>query len=240
MANSLQTMITRIGIEIRRPSLGTDGDSNAGGGDPALNSTIALAIFDAIQIYRKDRFRISDINPSAPPSFNTVVSRSVYTGSDNSNISTAYRFEYLNVFVGSTVEKMTQRTAEELLLLLQQNQQSGQPTDWCYQGNSINIYPIPNAIWQIFIGGHIDIAPPATLIDTTNVWMNWAEMLIRSRAKYELSVHKTRNPTMASEMSPDPDGGPNGKPGQTWRAWRMLKNETNKVVGRGVIRPMQW
>lgn len=240
MANSLQTMITRIGIEIRRPSLGTDGAQNAGSGDPALNSTIALAIFDAIQIYRKDRYRISDIDPSNPPSWNTVVGRYVYTSADNPNISTAYSFDYLNVFVGSTVEKMTKRQPEEVLLLLQQNQQSGQPTDWAYQGNKIIIYPIPSSVWTIYLGGHIDVAPPTTLADTTNVWMNWAEMLIRCHAKYELSVHKTRNPSMAQAMSPDPAGGPNGQPGETWRAWRRLKNETNRIVGRGVVRGMRW
>ena len=236
--NTLQTMITRIGKEIRRPSLGTDG----GGVLPttALNSTIAAAISDAIQIYRKDRYRISDIDPGNPTFFNTVQGQYVYSITDNANIPTIYRLEYLNVYVGSTAARMQQRTPEEIHLLLQQNQQSGQPTDFAYEGNKIIIYPNPSSVWQVFIGGHLDVAGPTDLTTTTNPWMNWAEMLIRCRAKYEIAVHTTRNPTMASAMSPDADGGPGGKPGETWRAWRMLKNETNKIKSTGRIRAMPW
>lgn len=232
MSLTLQNMITRIGTEIRRPSLGTS--------PTAITSPIAAAIFDAIAIYQKDRFRISDIDPSVPPSFNTVQGRYIYTVSDNPNISTIYALDALNVYIGSTAEKMTQRTAEEIYLLNQQNQQSGQPTDWAYIGNSIILYPIPSQAWQIFIVGHVQIAAPASLIEPNNPWMNWAEQLIRCHAKYEIATHFTRNPTMAQAMSPDPAGGPNGQPGETWRAWRRLKNETNKIVGRRRVRAMQW
>jgi hypothetical protein len=78
------------------------------------------------------------------------------------------------------------------------------------------------------------------LSEAGNVWMNWAEQLIRCQAKYEIATHITRNPAMASAMSPDANGGPNGQPGETWRAWRRLKNETNKIASTGRIRAMQW
>lgn len=224
-------MIDRIASEIRRPQLALPAD---------LTSPIAKAIFDAIAIYQKDRFRISDIDPSVPTQFSTVQGQSVYTVSDNPNISTIYRIEYLNVFVGSTATEMTRRTPEEIHLLNQQNQQSGQPTDYSYEGNKIVLYPIPSMVWQIFIGGHIQVNAPATLAEDNNPWMNWAEQLIRCQAKYEIATHITRNPSMAQAMSPDPDGGPNGKPGETWRAWRRLKNETNKIKSDGRIRAMQF
>lgn len=229
MGLTLQDMITRISTEIRRPLLATPAD---------LTSPIAQAILTVIGYYQKDRFRISDIDPSVPPSFNTVQGQTVYQASDNENIETIFVIDYLNVFVGSTVEKMTRRTPESLLLLLQQNQQSGQPTDFAYQGNKILIYPIPSSVWQIFIGGHVQIAAPATLDEDDNPWMNWAEPLIRCHAKYEIATHITRNAEMAQAMSPDPDGGMNGKPGETWRAWRRLKNETNKIKSVGRIKPM--
>lgn len=231
MAKTLQTMVSRIATEIRRPSLATPVD---------LTSPIALAVLDAIAIYQKDRFRISDIDPSVPPSFNTVQGQYIYTVSDNPNISTIYRIEYLNVFVGSTAEKMTLRTPEEIHLLNQQNQQSGQPTDYAYEGNKIIIYPIPSGVWQIFIGGHVQIAAPASLAEDNNLWMNWAEQLIRCHAKYEIATHITRNPSMAQAMSPDSAGGPNGQPGETWRAWRRLKNETAKIKSVGRIRAMRF
>lgn len=220
-------MINRIATEIRRPLL-------------ASNGTISAAIDTAIAIYQKDRFRISDIDPSVPEFFNTVQGQSVYSISDNPNIGTIFRIEYLNVFVGSTVEKMNDRTPEEIHLLNQQNQQSGQPTDYAYEGNKIIIYPIPSQVWQIFIGGHILVPVPTADGDPDNPWMNWGEQLIRCHAKYEIATHITRNPIMASAMSPDPDGGPNGKPGETWRAWRRLKNETNKIKATRGVRAMRF
>lgn len=231
MALKMSDMVTRISTEIRRPLLALPAD---------MTSPIAKAILDAIAIYQKDRFRISDIDPSVPPSFYTVQGQYIYTVSDNPNISTIYRIEYLNVFVGSTAEKMTVRTPEEIHLLNQQNQQSGQPTDYAYEGNKIILYPIPSMAWQIFIGGHVQIAAPASLAEDNNPWMNWAEQLIRCHAKYEIAVHITRNAEMAQAMSPDPDGGMNGKPGETWRAWRRLKNETNKIKSTRGIRAMRW
>lgn len=231
MANTLQDMVTRIASEIRRPLLATPAD---------MTSPIVQAILTAVAIYQKDRFRISDIDPSVPPQFPTAQGQYIYSVSDNANIQSIYVIDYLNVFVGSTVEKMTRRTPEEILLLLQQNQQSGQPTDYAYQGNKILIYPIPSAVWMLFIGGHVQIAAPASLNEANNPWMNWAEQMIRCHAKYEIATHITRNPTMAQAMSPDAAGGPNGQPGETWRAWRRLKNETNKIKSVGRVRAMRW
>lgn len=231
MAKTLQTMVTRIATEIRRPALALPAD---------MTSPIVVAILDSIEFWQKDRFRISDIDPSIQPSFNTVQGQYIYTVSDNANIQSIYVIDYLNVFVGSTAEKMTRRTPEEIHLLNQQNQQSGQPTDYAYEGNKIIIYPIPSGVWQIFIGGHVQIAAPASLTEDNNPWMNWAEYLIRCQAKYQLSTHITRNPTMAKQFSPEDDGGPDGQPGETWRAWRRLKNETNKIKSTGRVRAMQW
>jgi hypothetical protein len=43
--------------------------------------------------------------------------------------------------------------------------------------------------------------------------MNAAERLIRSRAKYEIALHVTRNATMVSAMSPDePPAGQQAAP----------------------------
>lgn len=231
MAKTLQDMVTRIASEIRRPLLATPAD---------MTSPIVLAILDAINIYQKDRFRISDIDPSVPQSFNTVQGQYVYTISDNPNIPTIFRIEYLNVYVGSTAAKMTRRQPEEIHLLNQQNQQSGQPTDYAYEGNKLIFYPIPSTVWQVFIGGHLEVTAPASLIETDNPWMNWAEQLIRAHAKYLIAVNITRNAEMAQQFSPDPDGGPNGKPGEAWRAWRRLKAETNRIKSVGRIRAMQW
>lgn len=231
MALKMSDMVTRISGEIRRPQLALPAD---------MTSPIALAILDAITFWQKDRFRISDIDPSVNPSFNTVQGQWVYTFADNPNISTIYVIDALNVYVGSTAEKMTRRTPESIYLLNQQNQQSGQPTDYAYIGNKLIFYPIPSEVWQVFILGHVQIAAPASLDEDNNPWMNWAEYLIRCQAKYQIAVNTTRNAEMAQAFSPDPAGGMNGQPGETWRAWQRLKKETNKIKSVGRIRAMQW
>lgn len=231
MAKTLQTMVTRVATEIRRPALATPAD---------MTSPIAVAILDSIEFWQKDRFRISDIDPSLTPTFNTAQGQYIYSVSDNPNIDTIYQFDSLLVYVGSTAEYMTKRSATDIYLLNQQNQQSGQPTDWAYVGNKIIMYPIPSSVWQIEILGHIQVAAPASLVEDNNPWMNWAEYLIRCQAKFQIATHITRNPEMAKAFSPDADGGPNGKPGETWRAWRRLKAETNKIKARRGVRAMQW
>lgn len=224
---TLQDMITRAGKELRRPDL-------------VANGQIRAAILDAITVYQKERFRFSDAGPATPPTFNTVAGQWIYGPADNANISTWFYVEALNVTIGNTTQEMTKRRPEDIYLLNQSGTQSGQPTDWAYDGNTVIVYPIPSQPWLITMVGHVLVPAPAADDEQNNPWMNQAEQLIRARAKYEISVHVTRNPEMAQDMSPDQDGGRQGKPGATWRAWRMLKGETNKVKGRGRVVAMRF
>lgn len=229
---TLADMIARIGSELARPDLllGTT-PNNA----PKIRAAIATAISE----YQSQRFRFSDIDPANPPQWSTVAGRWIYDATDNQYIGTIYKFDYLNLVIGSTLERLEQVTPEEIHLDNQQYQQNGQPDEWAYEGNKIIIYPIPDQAWTLIMGGHIRIAAPASDTEADNPWMNDGELMIRSRAKYELAVHVLRNPTMAASMSPEPDGD-NGRPGQTYRAWRTLKGQTNKITGLGKIRPMRF
>lgn len=201
---------------------------------------MASAISDAISVYQKERFRFSDAGPLAPPTFNTVAGQWIYGLAANVNIPTWLYVEALNITIGNTVEGMTHARPEDIYLLNQDGTQSGQPTDWAYDGNSVIVYPIPSGVWQITMVGHKLVPAPADSAEVGNPWMTVAEQLIRSRAKYEIAVHVTRNPEMAQDMSPDADGNRQGKAGATYRAWRSLKGETNKVKGRGRIVPMRF
>jgi hypothetical protein len=94
---------------------------------------------------------------------------------------------------------------------------------------------VPAEIYTIWIGAHIRILAPQDDDERDNVWMlpEHGELLIRCRAKYEVAVHVTRNATMAGAMSPES--------GETYRAWRDLKAEGNKVTStRGRIKAMQF
>lgn len=223
MAGTLGDLKTRIALELARSDF------------PSTDARIANAINDAIAIYQKERFRFSETTPNAPVTFNTVAGQAVYSSTDNANIGTLQDIDNLNVNIGNTVQRLTRDTPENLTIYNQIGTMSGQPAWYALQGNQIIISPVPNQAYLVTIDGFFLIPAPASDAETNNHWMTDAERLIRARAKYEIAVHLTRNPTMAAAMSPDPDTG-----GATYREWKALKSEGNRLVARGIIRPMQF
>lgn len=236
MANDLQAMIARIAGELgsRFDLAGAIGSAN----QSAPNSeAIRNAINTAIVEYQKERFRFSEIDPSVPPTFSTVATRAVYNSADSPLINSIYFWDYLNIAIGNTLQKLERTTPERQHLNIQLFNQSGFPSSWAYEGNSVILYPVPDQAYTLYIGAHTNIAGPASDNEANNVWMTKAEALIRSRAKYEIAVNITRNKDMINMMSPLIDGD-NGKPGAAYRFWRSLKGEANKITGTGRIRPM--
>lgn len=229
MANDLAAMISRIAAEIARPDLA--GAIGASGNGAAIRNAINTAISE----YQKQRFRFSDINPGVPTTFLTVAGQSVYSISDNPNIASIYFIDYLNIVLGNTLQELDRETPEQQHLNIQLFTQSGFPSSYAYEGNSVILYPVPDQVYTLYLGGHILVAAPAADDTQSNPWMTSAELLIRSRAKYEIATHVTRNPTMALAMSPDPQEN-----GQAYRAWKSLKSEGNKITGRSKVRPMRF
>lgn len=213
------------------------------GGRTDLNTSGAIvdAINTAITAYQGERFRFNETRPLTPFQFNTVAGQPFYDSATDSRIATIQKIDWINYAIGSTLEKLEQVTPEEIYLALQSppTTQQGNPLSWAYDGQSIILYPCPDRAYTLTVGGHLFAAAPVTGTEVGNPWMNEAELLIRSRAKYELAVHQTRNPLMQAAMSPEEDGNA-GKPGATWLAWSDLKSETNKITGRGKVRPMQF
>ena len=205
-----------------------------------LTDQIADAINDAISAYADERFRFSDINPAAPPTFNTVVGQYIYGSAANPNISTAYNIDYVNINIGAaTVQYLNRRTPEDIKLYLQVNTMRGVPSDFAYEGNSLLLAPSPAAVYLVTLGLFLNVPAPADDNEVGNPWMTVAERLIRSRAKFEIATHVTRNPVMARAMSPDAsqDGQQDGA---TYRAYVDLKGQANRITGRGVVRAMQF
>lgn len=222
--NTFVAMVAQIAFELGRRT-----DLQA--------TVIPRAINDAIQIYAKERFRFNELQPLAPFSFNTVQGQPYYGVAQDARIPGLYKIDYLNYLLNSTVEQMRRTTPEVIYLALQNNQQAGPPCDWAWDGQSIIIYPSPPAqVYQITVGGYMAVAGPTDLAgDTTNPWMNDAERLIRSRAKYEIAVHTTRNDKMAAAMSPVVDSG-----GMSDVYYKELKSEANKIRGRGRMVAMKF
>jgi hypothetical protein len=232
MSGDLATMVSRIAAEMRRPDLAL---AAATVGNPNGNA-IRLAIATAINEYQKQRFRFSDaaVDPSTP-SFLTVSGRSIYTSADSPLISSMYLIDYINIQIANTMQELVRGTPEQLHIDIQINNQSGFPSVYAYENNSLLLYPVPDIAYNMFIGAHINVDAPVSDSSVNNPWMTDAELLIRSRAKYEIYKHVLRNDKMALAMSPDPDEN-----GEAYKAYKSLKAVGNKITGRGRVKPMKF
>lgn len=227
--NSRDAMVTAITYELGARS------------DLAANGTILRYINNAIEIYQKERFRFNELTPRTPFTLNTIQGKYFYDATDDARIARLYAIDYINYVLGTTVEKMERRKPEDIYLALQTGQEAGPPQSWAWDGNSIIVYPNPPAqVYTLTIGGYLQYPGPTDGADITNVWMNEAEMLIRSRAKYEIAVNVTRNDEMAELMSPHapPPGKAEGH--AAYWAYCMLKGEANKIRGTSRVRAMRF
>lgn len=201
-----------------------------------LTTQIGEAINTAISVYQKERFRFSDSSPLTVPTFNTVIGQWIYTSADNANISSLMKIDYVAAQIGGMLQPLTQESPENIRVYNQQGTMSGQPMWWAYEGNSLLLSPVPSAVYAMTLDVFRSVPAPAADAETDNPWMVAGELLIRSRAKYEIALHVTRNKQMQQDMSPLP---PNGEAGHaTWYAWKALKGEANRVTARGRVRAM--
>lgn len=217
MARTLADMKARIAAEIFRDD---------------LSAEIANAINDAIIVYQGERLYFNEPNLRNPLTFTTVNDQATYTAADDPGIATLYNIDFLTYVQGGSTFKVYRASPEEVQLDLQGSYVKGPPDKFTYYGQSITLYPRPDAAYVINLFGHLNVDGPTDDNDATNVWMNDAERLIRSRAKYELAVHVTRNQGMVAAMSPDT--------GATARAFQELKSQTNRVTSLGRISAMQF
>ena len=208
------------------------------GGRADLATQIASCITDAITVYQKHRFRFSE---GYDYNFSTVIGQEWYSAATPQSAGQGgigagqvpYQIDYLAIQIGTARFDLVKRSPEEIDLLTQSGTQQGQPHSWAYFNEQIRLYPVPSAVYPMILGAHEIIAAPATDSATGNRWMTDAERLIRSRAKYELSInYGVDNPAMAALMHPDT--------GATADAFTELKREANKITGTGRVRPTQF
>lgn len=206
-----------------------------------LTNQIADAITTAISVYQKERFRFNESLPLADVTFTTVAGQPYYSGAAPTitpvtQLPTLQKIDYLNILIGNTVQPLTRMQPEEIRLLNFANTQQGQPLSWALEGETVMLYPTPSAGWQITVGAFFQYPAPATDGELGNRWMTDGELLIRSRAKYEIALHVTRNDKMVVAMSPYPPSGGQMEGHAAYWAWKDLKGEANRLTGTGRIR----
>lgn len=162
-----------------------------------LTSQIRNAIQTAIQFYERSPFYFNQVRQEA--AFQTAHGQEFYDRTDSALIASMVTLNRVTVTVSGNRYSMNPRTPEYMEDTSVNPVVYGQPVDYAYFGEQLRFYPIPDNTYPIALSG---IKRLATLQNTTdtNAWTSDAELLIRSRAKYELALHVIRDPEMATEM----------------------------------------
>lgn len=205
-----------------------------------LTSQIADAINDAITVYQSERLRFNEAQPLSPFTMMTQAGQSFYDAVSVPQFKTLFKFDYINVLIGNTYSQLLRRPPEEVRLSIEvPGTQNGQPDIFAFEGETLLLYPTPDTAYQLIIAAHMAYPAPANDQETGNRWMTDAELLIRSRAKYEIATHVTRNRDMAAAMSPFPPA-PGERPGAAYAELSRLKAVSSRLVSRGRVAPMQF
>lgn len=197
-----------------------------------LTDQIDKAISTAISAYQIDRFSFSENRDTV---FNTVAGQQTYGAADDPAIETMPKYDWMTIVIANSLRTIWRIHPEVLDYDSGNTNSSGQPYNYSYYGRKIRLYPTPNEVWEVRINGQAKISAPADDDEADNVWMNEAETMIRSRAKYEIAVHLLRDDALAVLMSPDKPA-PGTKGGhETFKAWRRLKRYATRQTSTGRI-----
>jgi hypothetical protein len=212
MANDLAAMKARIADELARDD---------------LTSQITLAISDAINFYKHERF---EFNESRDLTFATVAQQEAYGSAANPAIATLRSFDYLLLYVGGILQgEIRRRQPLEIELANNSGNFYGQPRGFAFYNRQIRLSPIPDAVYTVRIAGRITYAAPASDAEAGNPWMIEAEALIRKRAKYELALNVTKDIEEAQRLAP-----------QITEILDTLTGAANRLTGTGLVTPTQF
>jgi hypothetical protein len=162
-----------------------------------LTSQIQNAIQTAIQFYERTPFYFNQLRQEA--AFNTKQGQEFYSTADSPLIASMVTLNRVTVTVSGNRYSMNPRTPEYLEDTSVNPIVYGQPVDFAYFAEQLRFYPIPDNTYPIALSGIKRLFVLSASTDT-NAWVSDAELMIRSRAKYELAVHVLRDADMASAM----------------------------------------
>lgn len=165
--------------------------------DGSLASQIQNAILTAIKQYERLPFYFNQLRQEA--AFNTAQGQEFYTSLASPLIAQMVTLDRVTVTVSGNRYSMNPRTPQYMEDTSVNPIVYGQPVDYSYFAETLRFYPIPDNTYPIALTGIYRLFTLANATDT-NAWTSDAELLIRSRAKYELALHVLRDPDMAQQM----------------------------------------
>lgn len=218
---TLAIMKDRVAREVRRKAYADVGS--------VFQDHIDNAINTAIQQYQAERFHF---NESRATTFPTVANQEFYDSDDEADLAVLVKIDYVKLIVGDTNYTLLPDYPSDIESASTNATATGQPGWYIWYGNQLRLYPIPaESAWTVRIAGVFKYAAPAADATTGNFWMTDAELLIRSRAKYELALHVLRDTLLAQEMG-----------ASVLEALSQLKRFTNKLTTgyNGRVLPMSY
>lgn len=173
---TLAQMKTRIAEELQRSD---------------LSARIASVITDAIEEYQGRRFAFNQ----ARATFSTVASQEYY---DTTIIPTDIaQIDSMRVTANGRTTPVVESPFSLLERLSDGTSTRGEPSRWCWYGQQIRLYPIPDAIYTVSIAYLQRIDAPAD--NASNAWTNEANELIRACVCAKLCRKDLRDPEGARE-----------------------------------------
>lgn len=157
--------------------------------DDLTANQLGNAINDAIELQEGERFKFNEKRYQIL----TVAGQEYYdlTGDDlldqdgdaTETGEALLEVDYLLATVNSQPYKLCQRT-QQWVNEWQYSGHTGQPSDFTLYGQQLRIFPIPDAVYTLDLGGLARLGPnPLSADADTNAWMTDGAALIRAQAK---------------------------------------------------------
>lgn len=196
-------MQTRIATEIVRDN---------------ISNEIKSAIQSAIKFYENTRFWFNEVTATAL----TAVNQNRYPVPTN-----LIELDSLNITVNGN-EYTLERRDWSYINSIQVSASTGIPTDYAIYRDELYLYPTSDAVYTLTMA-YVKSLPVLSNDSDTNAWMTDAEILIRSKAKYNLYTNLIRDYEAASIMR-----------GEEKEALINLLGLTARKIISGKIRPTQF
>jgi hypothetical protein len=156
-----------------------------------LTSQIGLAIITAIESYERTRFW-----------FNEAIATATTTASQNYvSLPSDFVFEYeFQITVNTNKYRLCPIPYSEFLEKSGTNSSTSQPTHYCYYADVMYLYPSPNSAYTLTLH-YIKRLTTLSVSADNNGWTNYAEEMIRQRAKADIAVNVLRDKEAINEAA---------------------------------------
>jgi hypothetical protein len=156
-----------------------------------LTSQIQLAIVSAVEAYERKRFWFNEATATATT---TASTNYVSTPSD------FVKEYFFQITVGSSKYTLSPMNYSDFLVATATSTTSGQPTQYSYYQDVFYLFPTPGSAYTLTLN-YIKRLTTLAASGDNNGWTNYAEELLRQRAKADIRCNILKDRAALSEAS---------------------------------------